>query len=262
MVACLWNTWHCDELLERQNMSPSAQLTSEQLKEIVEDKMNTHTGARKVHKQVEDAEEVLNPDTSSSVTNSVLNVTNDKLVHECLDEAVRLLNAHPIRQSTEDQVSYHNYLIPGLAGTKFLVYQVWATLLIVSRWIWDSDMPGVLVADEMGLGKTFTTVAAEMICKPLTEKVVIGLPVSILWGNSLDDWVNKAQNDFPWIISNELESPFSAPPPHRDPDDTTAGTSSAFIHAWTNRGGENTWSSRDVQEDHRLYDIRTRFQAH
>jgi len=38
------------------------------------------------------------------------------------------------------------------------------------------------VADEMGLGKTFISVAAAMICKLLTEKVVMGLPLSILWG--------------------------------------------------------------------------------
>jgi hypothetical protein len=47
------------------------------------------------------------------------------------------------------------------------------------RWIWDADMPGALEGDEMGLGKTFTSVAAAMFCKFLTEKVVMGLPLSI-----------------------------------------------------------------------------------
>jgi len=41
-------------------------------------------------------------------------------------------------------------------------------------------MPGALVADEMGLGKTFTSAVAAMICKVLTEKVVMGIPLSIL----------------------------------------------------------------------------------
>jgi SNF2 family DNA or RNA helicase len=69
----------------------------------------------------------------------------------------------------------------------------------VRRWVWDTDMPGALVADEMGLGKTFTSVAAAMLCKLVTEKVVMGLPLSILWGITLEEWVNLAQNDFPGL---------------------------------------------------------------
>jgi len=42
----------------------------------------------------------------------------------------------------------------------------------------------------MGLGKTVTSVAAAMICKLLTGKVVMGLPLSILWGNTIAEWVN------------------------------------------------------------------------
>jgi SNF2 family DNA or RNA helicase len=41
-------------------------------------------------------------------------------------------------------------------------------------------MSGALVADEMGLGNTFTTVAVAILCKLVTEKVVMGLPLSIL----------------------------------------------------------------------------------
>jgi hypothetical protein len=66
-------------------------------------------------------------------------------------------------------------------------------------------MPGALVADEMGLGKTFTSVAAAMICELLTEKVVIGLPLSILWVNTLAEWVNMVQNNFHKIIGDERE---------------------------------------------------------
>jgi len=54
------------------------------------------------------------------------------------------------------------------------------------RWVWDADMPGALVADEMDLGKFFTSVAAVMLCKLVTEKVLLGLPLPILWGNTLD----------------------------------------------------------------------------
>jgi SNF2 family DNA or RNA helicase len=64
-------------------------------------------------------------------------------------------------------------------------------------------MPGALVADEMGLGKTFTSVAAAMLCKLVTENVVRGLPLSILWGNTLEDWVIMADNNIPGIVGNE-----------------------------------------------------------
>jgi len=186
-------------------MSPSPQLTSEQLKEIIEDEKNTDKGAREVQEQVEDGEVVLDPANTSSVLNTVLSTINNEFEHECLDEAVRLLNANPLRQSTDDWAPGHKYSIPGLPGTKFLAHQVWAIWFIVRRWVRDTDMPGALVADEMGLEKTFTSVAAAMLCKLVTEKVVMGLPLSILWGNTREEWVILAVNDFPGIVGEERE---------------------------------------------------------
>jgi len=161
------------------------------------------TDATEVQEQVEDGEEALDPANTSSVLNTVLSTIHNKLEHECLDEAVRLLNAHPTRQSTDDRVPGHKYSIPGLPGTKFLEHQVWAIWFIVRRWVWDTDMPGALVADEMGLGKTFTFVAAAMLCKLVTEKGVMGLPLCIVWGNTLEEWVIWAHNDFPGIVGEE-----------------------------------------------------------
>jgi SNF2 family DNA or RNA helicase len=192
-------------LQELQNVSPSAQLTSEQLNEIIEDEKNTNKDAWEVQEQVEDGKEVLDPANTSSVLNTVLSTINNEFELECLDEAVRLLNAHSIGQSTDDRVPGHKYSIPGLPGTKFLVHQVWAIWFIVRRWVWDAVMPGALVADEMGLGKTFTSVAAAMLCKLLTEKVVMGPPLSILWGNTLEEWVILAHNSFPGIVGEEQE---------------------------------------------------------
>jgi len=154
---------------------------------------------------VEDGEEVLDPENTSSVLSTLLNTINNEFEHECLHEAVRLLNAHPICQSADDRVPGHKYSIPGLPGTKFLAYQVWAIWFIVRRWGWDADMPGALVADEMGLGKTFTSVAAAMICKLLTGKFVMRLPLPILWGNTLEEGVILADNDFPGIVGEERE---------------------------------------------------------
>ena len=112
-------------------MSPSGPLTSEQLKAIIEDEKNIDKGAREVQEQVEDGEEFLNPANRGSVLNTVRSTINNELEHECFDQAVRVLNAHPIRQSTDDRVPGHNYSIPGLPGTKFLAYQVLAISFIL-----------------------------------------------------------------------------------------------------------------------------------
>jgi len=67
---------------------------------------------------------------------------NNEFEHKCRDEAVRLLNAHPICYSIDDRVPGQKYSIPGLPGTKFLAHQVWAIWFIVRRLVWDADMPG------------------------------------------------------------------------------------------------------------------------
>jgi len=185
-------------------MSPSAQLTLEQLKEIIEHKKMTDQGAGEVQEHV-DGEEVLDPYNNSPELSTVVNTINNKFDHECLGEVVRLLNAHPIHQLTDDWVPGYKYSIPGRPIKKFRAHQVWAIWFIVRRWVWDADMPGALVADEMGLGKTFTSVAVAMICKLLTERVVIGLPLTIVWGNTLAERLNMVQNNFPGIIGKERE---------------------------------------------------------
>ena len=162
-------------------MSPSAQRTSEQLKEIIEDEKYTEIGARDVQEQVEDGEEVFNPANNSSLLIMVLSTINNEFEHERLDEAVSL-------------------------QTKFLAHNVWAIWFIVRQWVWDADMPGALVADEMGLGKTFTSVAAAMSCKLVTENVVMGFPLSIIWGNTLEEWLILACNDCPGNVGEEQQS--------------------------------------------------------
>jgi len=58
---------------------------------------------------VEDGEAVLDPDNTSSVLRTVFNTINNEFERKYLDEAVRLLNAHLIRQSTDDRVPGHKY---------------------------------------------------------------------------------------------------------------------------------------------------------
>ena len=57
----------------------------------------------------------------------------------------------------------------------------------------------------MGLDKTFTSVAVAMICKLRTEKVVMRLLLSIVWGNTIEYWVNIVQNNYPGIIGEPWE---------------------------------------------------------
>jgi len=183
-------------------MSPSAQLTFQQQKEIFEDERKTGHGAQEVQEQMY-SEQVLNPNNTSSVLTSVLNTINNEFEYECLEEAVRLQNAHLMCQSIDDRVPGHKYSIPDLPRTSGLEDQVWAIWFIMRRWVWDADMPGAPVVDEMGVAYTFTSVAAAMICKLLTEKVLMGILLSIVWGNIVADWVNMVQNDFPRIICEE-----------------------------------------------------------
>ena len=95
--------------------------------------MNPSQGARVVQEHVDDGEEVLDRDTTSSLMSTVLTAINKEFEHECPDETVRLLNAQPIHQSPDDCVPGHKYSIRGLPGTKFLDHQVWAIWFIVRR---------------------------------------------------------------------------------------------------------------------------------
>jgi hypothetical protein len=88
-------------------MNPSAQLTLEQLKEMFEDEKKTDKSASQEQEQVEDGEEFLDPENTSSVLSTILKRINKEFQHKCLDEVVRLQNAHPIRQLIDDRVLGH-----------------------------------------------------------------------------------------------------------------------------------------------------------
>jgi len=156
--------------------------------------MKTDKGTLDDQKQMEDGEEVLDRDNSSAVLVTVFYTINNKFEYKGLDEAVRMLNAHLIHKSIADRISGNKQQIPGLPGTKFLVHQVLAISFIVRRWVWDSDMPGALVADEMGLGKTFTSVAAAVISKLLTECKAICLFMASYGGIQIDMVANMDLN--------------------------------------------------------------------
>jgi len=108
---------------------------------------------------------------------------------------------HPLNG---DQPSGYMYWIPGLEGIKFEPHQVSAISFNMGRWVWNSDIPGVLVTEDMCLGETFTSLAVAMICKSQTEKVVLGLLQWMLGGNTFHEWVLMAQNNYPGNIGEEL----------------------------------------------------------
>jgi len=117
MVACVWNPNYWDDLHECRNKSPSAQCKLEQLKDIIEDEMITDKGPREDQEQVEDGEEVLDQQNTSSVCNTVFNTLNNEFEHKWLGETVRPLNAHLIWKWTNERIPGHKYSIPGLPWT-------------------------------------------------------------------------------------------------------------------------------------------------
>jgi len=61
------------------------------------------------------------------------------------------------------------------------------------------------------------------------------------------------------VSTPEIE--FCATPPVGDPDNTTSWASSTYIGPWTNLGGHNARSGRDLQDCHRRDDTWNQFQT-
>ena len=61
------------------------------------------------------------------------------------------------------------------------------------------------MVDEIGFGKTFISVAAAILCKLVAEQVVMGLPLPIVWGNTLEEWVMLGHSNFLGIVGEERE---------------------------------------------------------
>jgi len=74
-------------------MSPAAEFSSQQLKEIMEDNRTMDKGAWEIQEQVQHGEEVFDPGNSSSVLRAELITINNRLVSESGEEAVSLPNA-------------------------------------------------------------------------------------------------------------------------------------------------------------------------
>jgi len=66
-------------------MSLSAQLTSTQLRVVIEDRTNADKSAWEVHEQLKDGEVVLDPENSSSVLIMVVHTINIEFEHKFHD---------------------------------------------------------------------------------------------------------------------------------------------------------------------------------
>ena len=65
---------------------------------------------------MEDGEEVLDPDDTSSVLNAVVNTINNRFEHNCLAEVVRVWKCDLIWKSEADRVPGNMDTIPGVPG--------------------------------------------------------------------------------------------------------------------------------------------------
>jgi len=93
-----------------------------------------------------------------------------------VDDVIQVLNPNLISQLQKDCVHGKKLAIPGQHESMFVVNKVWAMWLNVWEWIVNADNPGVLAADDLGFGKRFPSVSVTIICKLMSELVVLRLP--------------------------------------------------------------------------------------
>jgi len=129
----------------------------------------------------------------------VLNRIKVQCEPACLVEVVGLLNTNLISPLNLPWISVIECSIACPPGNRFWLHQVWAQSCIVRRWVWDLNMPVALVADEMGLGKKDISVPTGMIRALQTEKVVVGLLLTILEWYTFGKLVKMTQNNYYWI---------------------------------------------------------------
>jgi hypothetical protein len=152
-------------------------------------------------KELESPEEELNHSDGPPLHEEIIATLNNSFEHECLEEAATLLGASHRPDSTTDSIRGVKYRLEYFPNVTFLAHQVWGIWFIVRRWIFDPDLPGALLADEMGLGKTFTTIAAALYAKCLTEALLVEPTrrVSVLYNRTVAEWVEDAEAGFPTL---------------------------------------------------------------
>jgi len=259
-ASCLWKAKHCNQFQKCHGLSPSAELTFEQLNKIFEDEKQTDRCAWEVEGNI-DGQEVLNPDNSSSQSITVLNWISNEFQYECLGEADRLLNVCPICQLNNVQFSGNEYSISGLPEMMSLLHQCLTMWSIVRRWVLYWDMPGALVTDDMALRKSFNLVAASMICMLRTWKDVVGLPTVDIMGESPWHISEYGTESLSWhyrgwtCVVSIAENEFSTWLPFQDAGNTCSAAPWNDFRCWPIWGCHRIWRGWDIQECHQQDEI-------
>ena len=120
------------------------------------------------HSDSDDVEE-----TAGSVLGDTLLATvNNTFEHECLEEVVALLGATSRPDAPDNLIRGTKHLLKPLPSVSIHAHQIWAIWLLVRYWLFDVNLPGVLLADEMGLRKTFTVLAAALFAKTIAHSFI------------------------------------------------------------------------------------------
>ena len=134
-----------------------------------------------------------------SVLGDVLLATvNNSFEHECLEEAVALLGATSRPDAPDDLFRGTKYLLKSFPSVSFLAHQMRAIWFLVRLWLFDVDLPGVLLADKMGLRKTFTALAAAVFAKTIAHSFMLNkeYPLSFFFERKFRQWQNEVAQEF------------------------------------------------------------------
>jgi hypothetical protein len=124
---------------------------------------------------VEDGEEVYNLDNSSSGLNPALNTIDTESEYKCVTDLAKLCYC-PFGSPIKSWPCLWLLAFIFMPDRRHVFNACgWETCFFIRRWVFDPDVPEVLVANAIGVGKMITWVAGAMISKLLTETILTGL---------------------------------------------------------------------------------------
>ena len=147
------------------------------------------------------AREINFNDEPPPLDEALLTTLNNSFEHECLEEAVALLGATSRPDAPAVQIRGTKYLLEPFPSVTFLAHQIWAIWFIVRCWVFDVDLPRVLLADKMGLGKTFTVLAAALYDKVVSNELMSNKEYKLpfLFGRTLPQWRQEVEQGLPGL---------------------------------------------------------------
>ena len=118
-----------------------------------------------------------------------------------MEEAVALLGDTSRPDDADDKIRGTQYLLEPFPSLTFLAHQIWAIWFFIQRWVFDVDLPVVLLADDMGLGKTFTVLSAALYAEIVSNELVSNKEYKLpfLFGRTLHLWREEVEQGFPGL---------------------------------------------------------------